>query len=81
MRLKVVHVRAQALIAERGLRKDWLAAQLGLTRDRFGHILEGRRPVPEPRGEFYAALAALLGARQADVIEPVAEPEPEVAAA
>jgi len=54
---------------------------LGLTPDRFNHILEGRRPVPEPRDEFYAALAVLLRVRLADVREPALDPEPEVTAA
>jgi Helix-turn-helix domain len=63
------------------LRQEWVAAQLGLTPDRFNHILEGRRPVPEPRDEFYATLAVLLGVRLADVREPVVQPEPEGAAA
>jgi len=81
VRLKVVHGRARALIGQRGLRQDWVAAQLGLTPDRFNHILEGRRPVPEPRDEFYAALAVLLRVRLADVREPALDPEPEVTAA
>ncbi len=81
MRLKVVHGRTRALIRQRGLRQEWVAAQLGLTPDRFNHILEGRRPVPEPRDEFYATLAVLLGVRLADVREPVVQPEPEGAAA
>ena len=81
MRLKVVHGRARALIRQRGLRQEWVAAQLGLTPDRFNHILEGRRPVPEPRDEFYATLAVLLGVRLGDVREPVVTPEPEGAAA
>ena len=68
-------------MTERGLRQEWVAGRLGLSPDRFNHILEGRRPVPEPRGEFYAALAALLDARQEDIRELAAEPEPTGAAA
>ena len=37
--------------------------------------------MPEPRDEFYAALAVLLGVRLADVREPAVEPEPTGAAA
>jgi transcriptional regulator with XRE-family HTH domain len=58
--VRFVHRRVRALIDDRGLRYDKVAAKLGLTKDRFAHIIDGRRPVPKPETTFYERLAAIL---------------------
>lgn len=68
--MRLVHRRARAIIEQRGLRYDRVAEKVGVTPDRFGHILEGRRPVPAPEDEFYARLADALFCDPAEVQEP-----------
>jgi hypothetical protein len=50
---------------------------MGITPDRFNHILNGRRPVPPPEGEFYARLADALACD----IDDIQETQEEAAAA
>ncbi len=64
-----MHRRARTLIDERGLRYEWVATQLTLSKDRFAHILDGRRPVPKPETQFYAKLAELLHVTPSEVCE------------
>ena len=77
-RPKLVHAEVRDLIDARGLRYQWVAGQVGLTPDRFAHIIDGRRPVPEPVDAFYVRLAKVLGVDSSE-IRP--SPEPEGAAA
>jgi len=55
------------LIDARGLRYEWVARQVGLTPDRFAHIIDGRRPAPEPTEAFYVRLAKVLGVDSSEV--------------
>jgi len=77
MGMRIVHSKARALIDGRGLRYDRLAAKVNLTPDRFNHILNGRRPVPDPPENFYASLAEALFCQPDDIRE--LEPEPAAA--
>jgi hypothetical protein len=65
--LKASHAQVRDIIDARGLRYDWVATQLGLTPDRFAHILDGRRPVPDPPEAFYIRLAKLLGVDSSEI--------------
>lgn len=67
--MRLIHRRARSLIQERGLRYDRVAEKVGLKPDRFNHILEGRRPVPEPADDFYRRLAEALFCTPADIRE------------
>jgi transcriptional regulator with XRE-family HTH domain len=72
--VKATHQRARARIQELGLRYDKVAARVGLTPDRFAHILDGRRPIPEPAEEFYTRLSEALFCEPADIRESEEEP-------
>jgi hypothetical protein len=67
--VKATHMRARARIEELGLRYDKVAGRVGLTPDRFAHVLDGRRPVPEPAEGFYSRLADALFCAPDDVRE------------
>jgi transcriptional regulator with XRE-family HTH domain len=74
--VKTEHVKARARIEELGLRYDRVAQKVGLTPDRFNHILEGRRPVPEPTEDFYTKLAEALFCDAADPRRTWPQPDP-----
>lgn len=76
--MKATHTKARARIEELGLRYDRVAGKVGLTPDRFAHVLDGRRPVPEPLAEFYGRLAEALFCAPDEIQE--LEPEEPVAA-
>lgn len=67
-----IHTKARAEIDARGLRYSWVAQRLGLSPDRFNHILNGRRPVPEPELDFYRRLAEALSCEASDLHESAA---------
>lgn len=69
MGFKARHPQVRARIDELGLRYDKVAAKVGLTPDRFGHVLDGRRPVPEPQEDFYARLAEALFCEPIDIAD------------
>jgi hypothetical protein len=72
--VKATHTRARARIEELGLRYDRVAGKVGLSPDRFAHVLDGRRPVPEPAADFYGRLADALFCAPGDVREAPEEP-------
>ena len=76
-----MHPEVRVLIDAQGRRYEWVASQMGLTPDRFAHIIDGRRPVPEPTDVFYVRLAKLLGVDSSEIRPPLPEPEHEGAAA
>ena len=66
-RPKAAHPLVRELIDAQGRRYTWVAFKLGLTPDRFAHIIDGRRPPPEPTEVFYLRLGKLLGADSSEL--------------
>lgn len=65
--------RLAALLAARGVKKVWLARELGIDPTLLSHYLSGRRPVPH---DFYRRAARALRVRQDSIAPPPVAPIP-----
>ena len=62
-------------LTRQGLRHDWFAHQLGLSRSLLSHYLAGRK---RPHARFYREAALVLKVPE-DLLRPDDKPEPEAA--